>query len=125
MNGGVSDLLRVPYTPNAKPILVKLPYAGDVDGLTADPRRPGALFKLGGWTRFGGYYAYQPALNKVVDTKLQPQGKYDNPPNLVSTEVKVKAKDGTLVPLSIVHVKGLTLDGSNPTILYGYGAYGI
>ena len=37
----------------------------------------------------------------------------------------MKAKDGTLVPLSIVHRKGLKLDGSNPTILYGYGAYGI
>jgi len=125
MNGGVSDLLRVAHTAGAKPVQVKLPYPGDVDGLTADPRRPGAVFKLGGWTRFGGYYAYEPANNKVVDTKLQPQGKYDNPPNLVSTEVKVKAKDGTLVPLSIVHAKGMKLDGSNPTILYGYGAYGI
>src|SRR5438552_7959459 len=125
MNGGVSDLLRVRYSAGARPAPVKLPFAGDVDGLTADPRRPGAVFNLGGWTRFGGYFAYEPAVNKVVDTLLQPQGKYDNPPNLVSTEVKVKAKDGTLVPLSIVHVKGIKLDGSNPTILYGYGAYGI
>ena len=53
------------------------------------------------------------------------KGKYDNPLDLTSIEVKVKAKDGTLVPLSIVHRKGLKLDGSNPTILYGYGAYGI
>ena len=125
MNGGVSDLLRVPYAGGAKPVSVKLPFAGDVDGLTADPRRPGAVFSLGGWTRFGGYYAFDPRLAKVIDTKLQPQGKYDNPPNLVSTEVKVKARDGTLVPLSIVHAKGVKLDGSNPTILYGYGAYGI
>ena len=29
------------------------------------------------------------------------------------------------MPLSIVHRKGLKLDGTNPTILYGYGAYGI
>ena len=39
--------------------------------------------------------------------------------------MKVKARDGTLVPLSIVHKKGIKLDGTNPTILYGYGAYGI
>ena len=32
--------------------------------------------------------------------------------------------DGTQVPLSIVMKKGTRLDGSNPTILYGYGAYG-
>jgi prolyl oligopeptidase len=125
MNGGVSDLLRVAYAPGAAPAEVKLPYAGDVDGLTSDPRRPGAAFELGGWTRYGGYYAYEPATQEVVDTHLQPQSKYDNPPDLVSTEVKVKAKDGTLVPLSIVHKKGIKLDGNNPTILYGYGAYGI
>jgi prolyl oligopeptidase len=125
MNGGVSDFLHVAYGADTKPVMVNLPFAGDVNGLTTDPRQPGAVFSLGGWTRFGGYYAYEPSLGKVVDTKLQPQGKYDNPPNLVSTEVKVKAKDGTLVPMSIVYQKGIKLDGSNPTILYGYGAYGI
>ncbi|TMG82732.1 MAG: hypothetical protein E6H78_14020 [Betaproteobacteria bacterium] len=125
MNGGVSDFLKVGHAPGAKPALIKLPYPGDVDGLTTDARRAGAVFNLGGWTRFGGYFAYDAKSGKVTDTGIQPQGKYDNPPNLVSTEVKVKAKDGTLVPLSIVHKKGIKLDGSNPTILYGYGAYGI
>ncbi len=125
MNGGVSDLLRAPYAPGAKPVAVRLPYGGDIAALATDPRRPGVVFDFGGWTRFGGYYAYEPASRKVVDTRLQPQGKYDNPSNLVSTEVKVKAKDGTLVPLSIVHRRGIRLDGNNPTILYGYGAYGI
>ncbi len=125
MNGGVSDFLRVGYEAGAKPSMIKLPFPGDVDQLTADPRQPGAVFNLGGWTRFGGYFAYDPKAAKVVDTGLQPQSKYDNPTNLTSTEVKVKAKDGTLVPLSIVHRKGLKLDGTNPTILYGYGAYGI
>ncbi len=33
--------------------------------------------------------------------------------------------DGTLIPLSIVHKKGIDLDGSHPTILRGYGAYGL
>src|SRR5204863_168527 len=40
-------------------------------------------------------------------------------------EVKAKSYDGTLVPLSIVHRRGVALDGSHPTLLYGYGAYGI
>jgi prolyl oligopeptidase len=125
MNGGVSDFLHIAYSAGAKPVMVKLPFEGDVDGLSTDPRVPGAMFSLGGWTRFGNYFAYEPSTGKVIDTKLQPQSKYDNPPNLVSTEVKVKAKDGTMVPMSIVHKKGVKLDGSNPTILYGYGAYGI
>jgi len=115
MNGGVSDFLKVGYGADAKPTMIKLPFPGDVDGLTTDPRRAGAVFNLGGWTRFGSFFAYDPKSERVSDTGLQPQGKYDNPSNLTSTEVKVKAKDGTLVPLSIVHKKGVKLDGSNPT----------
>ncbi|MEY2411105.1 MAG: prolyl oligopeptidase [Verrucomicrobiota bacterium] len=37
----------------------------------------------------------------------------------------VSSKDGTKVPLNIIRRKGLKLDGNNPTILYGYGGYGI
>jgi len=125
MIAGVSDLLRVPHAPGAAPVPIRLPFAGDIDALAADPRQPGVVFNTGTWTRFGGYYAYDAAAGVVVDTRLQPQGRYDNPGDLVATEVKVKAHDGTLVPLSIVHRKGLKLDGTNPAILYGYGAYGI
>src|SRR5262249_15174773 len=86
---------------------------------------PGVVFNLGGGVRYGSYYAYDPKSNKVSDTHFQPQSKYDNPADLVSTDAKAKAADGTMIPISIVHKKGMKLDGTNPTILYGYGAYGI
>jgi prolyl oligopeptidase len=35
------------------------------------------------------------------------------------------SKDGTRVPIDIIRKKGTALDGSNPTLLYGYGGYGI
>ena len=35
------------------------------------------------------------------------------------------SKDGTKIPLNIMRRKGTRLDGSNPTLLYGYGGYGI
>jgi prolyl oligopeptidase len=35
------------------------------------------------------------------------------------------SKDGTKVPLNIIRRKGTKLDGSNPTLLYGYGGYGL
>ena len=35
------------------------------------------------------------------------------------------SKDGARVPVNIVRRKGTKLDGSNPTLLYGYGGYGL
>src|SRR5260370_28301810 len=35
------------------------------------------------------------------------------------------SKDGTKVPLNILRKKGLKLNGKHPTLLYGYGGYGI
>jgi len=125
MNGGNSELYRLQYTPRSKPQQIALPFVGDIAGLAVDPRVLGAVVNLGGWVRFGGYYAYDPRTGKLTDTRLQPQGQYDNPTNLIATEVKAKAPDGTMIPMSIVHKKGIKLDGTNPTLLYGYGAYGI
>ena len=35
------------------------------------------------------------------------------------------SKDGTRVPLFITHKKGIPLDGSHPTLLYGYGGFDV
>jgi prolyl oligopeptidase len=42
-----------------------------------------------------------------------------------TNQVFVTSKDGTQVPMFLVHKKGLQKNGSNPTILYGYGGFNL
>lgn len=46
-----------------------------------------------------------------------------NAQNFVAHQYKTKSSDGTLIPYFIVHHKSIKLDGSNPTLLYGYGGF--
>ena len=50
--------------------------------------------------------------------------KFD-PEKYAVRQVFYKSKDGTRVPMFIAHRKGIKLDGSNPTLLYGYGGFNI
>ena len=45
--------------------------------------------------------------------------------NDVVEQYEATSKDGTQVPYFIVHPKNMALDGANPTVLYGYGGFGV
>ena len=125
LEDGLAKIRRLEYQDGAKTTEIPLPYPGTFTGGDVDPGSPGMLMTLTSWVKLGDIYAYSPKTGHVTSTGLQPQGPYDNPTDLTAEEVEVVATDGVRVPLSIVHRKDITLDGKRPTILYGYGAYGI
>jgi len=47
-----------------------------------------------------------------------------DPSNYTTKRVNATAEDGTAIPMSVVYRNDIKLDGSNPTLLYGYGSYG-
>ena len=47
------------------------------------------------------------------------------PTDYETKQVFYNSKDGTRVPMFLVHKKGLKLDGNNPTLLYGYGGFNV
>ena len=61
---------------------------------------------------------------KVTDTRLLSGELPPGAPEIEVTEVMVPSHDGALVPMAVLRRKGLVLDGSNPALLMGYGAYG-
>ncbi len=48
-----------------------------------------------------------------------------DPSGYETAQVFYESKDGTRIPMFITHKKGIALDGSNPTFLYGYGGFNI
>jgi prolyl oligopeptidase len=119
---GRSRMTKVGYD-NSR-VDIPLPVDGTMSGLTTEYDRPGFWGELESWTTPPRWYSYDPATNAVTDAQLNTPSSVDFS-KIAVEEVKVPAADGTLIPLSILHPRGLRLDGSNPTILWGYGAYGI
>jgi oligopeptidase B len=68
---------------------------------------------------------YEMRTRRRTIVKQQPvRGGYDVA-DYVTERLWATAPDGVRVPMSLVYRKGLQLDGSNPALLYGYGAYEI
>jgi prolyl oligopeptidase len=126
-DGTVSKLLHVGLARDARPTEVRLPLAGSFEFAGVDHRLPGVLLTLQSWTRAAQIYRVGSAASKfaITNTGLQPRGRFDALPDYIATEVQVPSHDGAMVPLSIIHRKDIRLDGTHPTLLYGYASYGI
>jgi prolyl oligopeptidase len=120
---GMSRIERLPYGA-AGPEQVALPFAGTAAGPITNPALPGALFSLSSWVKPAVIYAYDPDRRRLANTGIQPPSTAEVH-GVESREVQAVSYDGTRVPLSIIMRSDTRLDGRNPTLLIGYGSYGI
>jgi len=123
LDGGIGRLRRLPYG-NGSIQPVNLPFYGAIQSLVTNPTQAGAWMELVSWTKSPLWYSLDAKTDKLTDTALVAPSPVDYS-QYESEEVKAKSADGTMVPLSIIHKRGLALDGSHPAWLAGYGAYGI
>jgi oligopeptidase B len=69
-------------------------------------------------------YDYDMRTRERVLRKRQEVPSGHDPARYVTRRLFATAPDGEEVPISLVHQRGLVLDGSAPCLLYGYGSYG-
>jgi prolyl oligopeptidase len=82
------------------------------------------LFRDVSYTEPAAWFHYEKGETEPVKTALRST----SPVSFADIEVTrefATAKDGTKIPLNIIFRKGMKRDGQNPTLLYGYGGYGI
>ena len=82
------------------------------------------LVQVGSYTELQTWFKYDSGSNQLGVTGLNSKAPVSFADLEVTRDFAV-SKDGTKIPLNIVHKKGIALDGRNPTILYGYGGYGL
>jgi prolyl oligopeptidase len=82
------------------------------------------LFRDVSYTEPAAWFHYEKGETEPVKTALRST----SPVSFADIEVTrefATGKDGTKIPLNIIFRKGMKRDGQNPTLLYGYGGYGI
>lgn len=123
-NGVAKSLSRLAYEVGAMPKVIPLPVEGSTFSFEASTDHSGVLFGLQSWIIPPLVYLYDPSLERLVDTGIQPKNPLDLSLFRVK-EVQTTSTDGSNVPISIIFRKDTVLDGSHPTLFVGYGAYGI
>jgi prolyl oligopeptidase len=109
-------------TKGRKETELKLPAVGSV-GFSGNNEDKECFYTFTSFTFPTTIYHYDVVKNESTVYK-KPNIDF-NTEHYESKQVFYTSKDGTKVPMFIVHKKGLTLDGKNPTVLYSYGGFDI
>ncbi|MFB1023601.1 MAG: prolyl oligopeptidase family serine peptidase [Vicingaceae bacterium] len=101
---------------------IELPGIG-IAGFSGDKKENTAFFSYTSYTTPTEIYRYDIKTNSTTNF-FKPKTAFNNA-NYITEQVFYISKDGTQIPMFVTHKKGLKLDGTNPTFLYGYGGFNI
>ncbi len=102
---------------------IELPGIGSAGGFGAEKKDKELYYSFTSFTYPSSIFKFDIASGKST---LYSQPKVDfNPEDYETKQVFYTSKDGTKVPMFIVHKKGLELNGKNPTYLYAYGGFNV
>ncbi len=100
-----------------------IPVLGTIGGFSGKMEDTLTFYTVTSFTTPATIYKYD-VKNNVSEEYSRSAVDFD--PSLYETrQVFYTSKDGTKVPMFIVHKKGLKLDGTNPALLYGYGGFNV
>jgi len=102
---------------------VQFPGIGSADGFGGRSNDKETFYSFTGFTAPTTIYRYDMTTGKSTIFR-QPKVDF-NPADFETKQVFYTSKDGTKVPMFITYKKGIRLDGSNPTYLYGYGGFNV
>ena len=102
---------------------VKLPGVGSSAGFGGKLDAKELYFSFTNYFTPSASYKFNPKQGTYV-SYWKPTISF-NPSDYDSKQVFYSSKDGTKVPMIIIHKKGVVLNGKTPTILYGYGGFNI
>ncbi|MEN9507733.1 MAG: hypothetical protein RLZZ621_296 [Gemmatimonadota bacterium] len=114
----------VAYRPDGSPIGdVTLPGLGTVMGFNGPYDATATYFSFTSFTEPATVYRYDIA--QRTSTVYHAVTLPFDPSQFETTQVFIPSKDGTRIPAFIVAKKGLVRDGTNPTLVYGYGGFNV
>jgi prolyl oligopeptidase len=102
---------------------IALPGKGSVTGFGGRYADAETFFSYTDFTTPGTVYRYEIGSGAVTPVSV-PETAID-PAAYVTRQVFAESRDGTRVPMFIVHRADLDIDGRNPTVLYGYGGFNV
>lgn len=102
---------------------VNLPGLGSVGGFAGRADDVETFYNFSSFTSPGTIYRYDIAKNQSTVFRESAAG--IDPDAYETKQIFYPSKDGTKIPMFIVHKKGIELNSQNPTYLYAYGGFNI